>query len=67
MPSDPPPDPPPRSPLPPTSDPATPRPLTIDDVPRLGSGTGVAVGCTVVVVAAIVLFWLVRGLFLHAP
>jgi hypothetical protein len=37
------------------------RPLTIDDVPRLGSGTGIAVGCGLVVVAAIVLFWLVRG------
>ena len=57
--------PPPRSP--PPSDPVTPRPLTIDDVPRLGSGTGIAVGCAVVVVVAIVLFWLVRGWILHAP
>jgi len=36
------------------------RPLTIDDVPRLGSGTGIAIGCGIVVVAAITLFWLVR-------
>jgi hypothetical protein len=63
-------DPPPRSPPPqsppPPSDPRTPRPLTIDDVPRLGSGTGIAVGCAVVVVLAIVLFWLLRGWILHA-
>jgi len=51
----------------PSSDPAASRPLTIDDVPRLGSGTGIAVGCTVFVVGAIALFWLVRGWFLHAP
>ena len=56
--------PPPRSA--PTSDPVTPRPLTIDDVPRLGSGTGIAVGCGIVVVVAIVLFWLVRGWLMHA-
>ena len=37
------------------------RPLTIDDVPRLGSGTGIAIGCGIVVLAAIALFWLVRG------
>lgn len=37
------------------------RPLTIDDVPRLGSGTGIAIGCGVVVLVAVVLFWLVRG------
>jgi hypothetical protein len=49
------------------SDPLASRPLTIDDVPRLGSGTGIAIGCTVVVAGAIALFWLVRGLFLHAP
>jgi hypothetical protein len=42
------------------------RPLTIDDVPRLGSGTGVAVGCAVVVIAAILLFWLVRGWLMRA-
>jgi hypothetical protein len=46
---------------PPTAD----RPLTIDDVPRLGSGTGIAIGCGVVVLAAIALFWLVRGWLLH--
>ncbi len=57
--------PPPKSP--PPSDPLTPRPLTIDDVPRLGSGTGIAIGCTAFVVGAIVIFWLVRGFFLHAP
>jgi hypothetical protein len=59
---------PPQSPPPrsaPSSDPATPRPLTIDDVPRLGSGTGIAVGCAVVVVIAIALFWVVRGWLLH--
>jgi hypothetical protein len=43
----------------------TPRPLTIDDVPRLGSGTGIAVGCAVFVVVAVALFWLVRGWLLH--
>jgi hypothetical protein len=66
---EPPPQPPPKSSLPrsaPTSDPSTPRPLTIDDVPRLGSGTGIAIGCFVVVVIAIVLFWLVRGWLLRA-
>ena len=41
------------------------RPLTIDDVPRLGNGAGIAIGCALVVVAAIVAFWLVRGLFMH--
>jgi hypothetical protein len=51
---------------PPSEDPATPRPLTIDDVPRLGSGTGIAVGCVIVVIAAILLFWLVRGWVLHS-
>ena len=43
-----------------TADPNPDRPLTIDDVPRLGSGTGIAIGCGIVVVAAIALFWLVR-------
>jgi hypothetical protein len=38
------------------------RPLTIDDVPRLGSGTGIAIGCAVIVIAAIVAFWLIRGM-----
>ena len=46
---------------PPTPD----RPLTIDDVPRLGSGTGIAIGCGLVVVAAIAIFWVVRGWLLH--
>jgi hypothetical protein len=41
------------------------RPLTIDDVPRLGSGAGIAIGCGLIVVVAIALFWLVRGWFLH--
>ena len=41
------------------------RPLTIDDVPRLGSGTGIAIGCGLLVVVAIGLFWLVRGWLLH--
>ncbi len=41
------------------------RPLTIDDVPRLGSGAGVAIGCGVLVVAAIALFWVVRGWLMH--
>ena len=41
------------------------RPLTIDDVPRLGSGAGIAIGCGVLVLAAIVMFWLVRGWLLH--
>ena len=50
---------------PPSEDPSTPRPLTIDDVPRLGSGTGIAVGCVIVVIAAVLLFWLVRGWALH--
>jgi hypothetical protein len=62
------PQPPPESPPPqsaPASDPAPPRRLTIDDVPRLGSGTGIAVGCFVVVVIAIALFWAVRGWLLH--
>jgi hypothetical protein len=48
------------------SDPPLPdRPLTIDDVPRLGSGTGIAIGCGLVVLAAIAVFWLVRGWLLH--
>ena len=42
------------------SEPAPDRPLTIDDVPRLGSGTGIAIGCGLVVVAAIAAFWVVR-------
>ena len=37
------------------------RPLTIDDVPRLGSGAGIAIGCGLLVVVAIAVFWLVRG------
>jgi hypothetical protein len=41
------------------------RPLTIDDVPRLGSGTGIAIGCGLVVAIAIGLFWVVRGWLLH--
>lgn len=45
-------------------DPPSPRPLTIDDVPRLGSGSGIAIGCALVVVVATVAFWLVRGVFL---
>jgi hypothetical protein len=44
---------------PPSEDPG--RPLTIDDVPRLGSGTGIAIGCVSVVAAAILVFWLIRG------
>ena len=44
---------------PPSEDPG--RPLTIDDVPRLGSGAGIAIGCALIVVAAIVAFWFVRG------
>jgi hypothetical protein len=43
------------------------RPLTIDDVPRLGSGTGIAIGCGVAVLVAVVLFWLVRGWLLRLP
>ena len=49
----------------PSETPAPDRPLTIDDVPRLGSGTGIAIGCGVLVLAAIVAFWLVRGWLLH--
>jgi hypothetical protein len=41
------------------------RPLTIDDVPRLGSGAGIAIGCGMLVVVAIALFWLVRGWLMH--
>ena len=41
------------------------RPLTIDDVPRLGSGSGIAIGCGLVVAIAIGVFWLVRGWLLH--
>jgi hypothetical protein len=41
------------------------RPLTIDDVPRLGSGTGIAIGCLILVLAAIAAFWLVRGWLLR--
>jgi hypothetical protein len=41
------------------------RPLTIDDVPRLGSGAGIAIGCGLLVVIAVALFWVVRGWFLH--
>jgi hypothetical protein len=43
------------------------RPLTIDDVPRLGSGAGIAVGCGVLVLVAIVLFWVLRGWLLRGP
>jgi hypothetical protein len=42
------------------------RPLTIDDVPRLGSGAGIAIGCGIVVIVAIALFWVVRAWLLHA-
>ena len=42
------------------SQPAPDRPLTIDDVPRLGSGTGIAIGCGLLVIAAIAAFWVVR-------
>ena len=41
------------------------RPLTIDDVPRLGSGTGIAIGCGVVVALAIAVFWLLRAWLLR--
>jgi hypothetical protein len=41
------------------------RPLTIDDVPRLGSGAGIAIGCGAFVVVAIAVFWLVRGWLMH--
>jgi hypothetical protein len=41
------------------------RPLTIDDVPRLGSGSGIAIGCGLLVALAIGAFWFVRGWFLH--
>jgi len=44
---------------PPSEDPS--RPLTIDDVPRLGSGSGIAIGCVSIVAAAILVFWLIRG------
>jgi hypothetical protein len=60
--------PPPHSPEPsesPPEGPSEPRELTIDDVERLGNGAGVAIGCAVIVAAAIVLFWLVRGWLLH--
>jgi hypothetical protein len=43
------------------------RPLTIDDVPRLGSGAGIAIGCGVAVLLAIALFWFVRGWLLRLP
>jgi hypothetical protein len=49
----------------PTDAPPPDRPLTIDDVPRLGSGAGIAIGCGIVVVVAIALFWLVRGWLMH--
>jgi hypothetical protein len=41
------------------------RPLTIDDVPRLGSGAGIAIGCGFLVVVAVVLFWVIRGWLMH--
>jgi hypothetical protein len=41
------------------------RPLTIDDVPRLGSGAGIAIGCGGLVLLAVAAFWLVRGWLLH--
>jgi hypothetical protein len=41
------------------------RPLTIDDVPRLGYGTGIAIGCGIVVALAIAAFWLLRGWILR--
>jgi hypothetical protein len=37
------------------------RRLTIDDVPRMGSGAGIAIGCAAAVILAIALFWVVRG------
>jgi hypothetical protein len=37
------------------------RRLTIDDVPRLGSGAGIAIGCGAAVILAGMLFWMVRG------
>jgi len=43
------------------------RRLTIDDVPRLGSGAGIAVGCGALVLLAIVVFWIVRGWLLRGP
>jgi hypothetical protein len=43
------------------------RRLTIDDVPRLGSGAGFAIGCSTLVVLALALFWLVRGWLLRLP
>jgi hypothetical protein len=43
------------------------RRLTIDDVPRLGSGAGIAIGCATAVVLALALFWLVRGWLLRSP
>jgi hypothetical protein len=44
-----------------SAEPTPDRPLTIDDVPRLGSGTGIAIGCGVLVAVAIALFWVVRA------
>jgi len=44
-----------------------PRRLTIDDVPRLGSGAGFAIGCSALVVLALAIFWHVRGWLLRLP
>jgi hypothetical protein len=43
------------------AEPTPDRPLTIDDVPRLGSGTGIAIGCGLLVAVAIALFWVLRA------
>jgi hypothetical protein len=41
------------------------RPVTLDDVRgTAGSGRAVAIGCTVIVALAVLLFWLVRAGFL---
>lgn len=42
------------------------RPATLDDVRGTsGSGRAVAIGCTVIVVGVILLFWLLRGVLLR--
>jgi hypothetical protein len=47
------------------AEPTPDRPLTIDDVPRLGSGTGIAIGCGLLVALAIAVFWIVRAWLLR--